>query len=83
MFKFLRKPTIKAQLVRGGKNVSVKLINSTPDQTMIMLFLAMKQIAGHMKMAPRELMNKVIDLDKTIVRAQKVEERNNKYNRNK
>lgn len=83
MFNFFKKPTIKARLIKGGKQASVTLSNVSAEQTMILLFMTMQQIAVAMNMETRQLMNKVIDLDKTIVKAKKVEERINKYNRNK
>mgnify|MGYP001178303967 CR=1 FL=1 len=76
---FFRKPTIKAKLVKGGTKVKVSLINANKEQTMTLLFLQMKQIAAYMKMEPRALMNKVIDLDKTIVKSQKLEQKAVKY----
>jgi len=76
---FFRNPTIRAKLVNGGKQVKVALINTTAEQTMIILFLAISQIARQLRMEPRKLMNRIIDLDKTIIKTKKVEERTEKY----
>ncbi len=70
MFKFFFKPKIKAKLIRGGSAVKVSVINATAEQTIIILFLAVKQIAKGMGMDFRQMMNKLVDLDKTIIKAQ-------------
>lgn len=78
MFKFitkLRKPTIKAQLINKGTQAKVVFTNVASDQVMILLFMTMKQIAKSLGMEPRALMNRVIDLDKSIVKAKKDEEK--------
>lgn len=68
MLKFFFKPKIKATLIRGGTAVKVAVKNATNEQTVIILFLAIKQIAKGLGMEQRQLMNRLIDLDKTIVR---------------
>lgn len=81
MFKFLQKPTIKSKLLKGGKEAKITLSNVTAEQTMILLFMTMKQIAISMGIEPRHLMNKVIDLDKTVIKNKKVEEKAQRYNK--
>lgn len=81
MFKFFQKPTIKSKLLKGGKEAKITLSNVTAEQTMILLFMTMKQIAISMGIEPRHLMNKVIDLDKTVIKNKKVEEKLHRYNK--
>lgn len=70
MFKFLIKPKIKATLINKGSSVKVSIINATAEQTMIILFLLIKQVAKSLNLEHRQLLNRIIDLDKNIVRAQ-------------
>jgi hypothetical protein len=76
---FFTKPKIRIKLVNGGKQVKVKFINANADQTMTMLFIAVQEFAKTMKVEPRFMMNKIIDLDKTIVRSKKREEKSTRY----
>lgn len=68
MLKFFFKPKIKATLIRGDTAVKVAVKNATSEQIIIILFLTIKQIAKSLGMEQRQLMNRLIDLDKTIVR---------------
>lgn len=79
IFDIFRSPTLKAKMIKGGAQVKVSLINLKPQQTMILLFMAIKQIAKSLGMQDRELMNKIIALDKSIVRDEKHAERKAKY----
>jgi hypothetical protein len=75
MFKFFFKPQIKATLIKGGSQVKMKIRNATREQTMILMYLTVRQVAKALKMQERELMNKIIDLDKTIIKSQKLEQK--------
>lgn len=81
MFKFLKKPTIKAKLVNNGTKVKVLLSNVNAEQVIILLFMVIKQIATSMGIEHSHLINKIIDIDKTIIHAKKVEIKKNKYNK--
>lgn len=70
MFTFLFKPKIKAKLIKKGSAVKVSVINSKPEQTIIILFLTIKQVAKGMGLEFRQLMNNLIDIDKTVVKSQ-------------
>lgn len=70
MFKFF-KPKIKATLIKNGSQVDIKIKNANAEQILIMLFLTIKQIALYLKVDKRHVMNKLIDLDKQIVRSEK------------
>ena len=72
MFKFLFKPTIKAKLMRDGKSANISTSNITARQTFLLLYLLMKQLAKDLGMEPRALMNRVIDLDKQIIKTEKL-----------
>lgn len=75
MFKFLFKPTIKAKLLKGGKEASITLRNINSRETFLLLYLAMGDIAKRLGMEPRALMNRVIDLDKQIIKTKKLEKK--------
>lgn len=72
MLNFFKKPSVKAKLVNKGTQVKVNFDHATPDQIMTMLFITIQEFAKNMKVDPRYLMNKIIDLDKTIIKNQKV-----------
>lgn len=72
MFKFLFKPTIKAKLLNGGKEASITLKNINSRETFLLLYLAMSDISKRLGMEPRALMNRVIDLDKQIIKTEKL-----------
>ena len=79
IFKFLKSKYIKAKLIKGGTQVKVSIGNVDAQETMTLLFLQIKQIAISMGVEPRYLMNKVIDLDKQIVKTKKHEEKEQRY----
>lgn len=77
MFNFLKKRQIKSTLIKGGKHVKVSISNVTREDTMIMLFLTIKEVAKFMRMDHRQLLNKLVDLNKTVDKAKKREEKEN------
>lgn len=79
MFKFLRKPTIKASLINRGKNSKVTVSNASNTQILVLLFSLVKQIASMMKIDHRHLINKLTDLDKQIVKTNKKQEKSVRY----
>lgn len=72
MLNFLFKPTIKAKLMKDGKGADITTRNITARQTFLLLYLLMKQLAKDLGMEPRQLMNSVIDLDKQIIKTEKL-----------
>lgn len=83
MFNFLRKPTIKARLVEGGAKAKVQLLNINKQQQVILIFMIIKQVAAGLGMDTRYVLNRLIDMDKGIVKQRKEEERQAKYGRKK
>lgn len=81
MFKFFRKPTIVAKLIDNGHNSKVSLINISHKDTIILLFSVVKQIATILKMDHRMLLNKLIEIDKGIIKTNKQQEKAVKYHR--
>lgn len=81
MFKFFRKPTIVAKLIDKGHNSKVTLINISPKDTIILLFSITKQIAAIIKMDHRALLNRLIDIDKGIIKTKKEQTKAVKYHR--
>lgn len=79
MFNFLRKPTIKARLTNKGEKAKVDLINITKHQQFVLLHMIVKQIANGMNMDHRYVLNRLIDMDKQIIKGRKEEERQAKY----
>lgn len=75
MFKFFFKPKIKTTLIKGGNAVKIAIIRANAEQTIVMLFLTINQIAKDMGLDPRNLMNRMLDLDKTIQKARKKEKK--------
>lgn len=79
IFDKFRKPTINARMIKKGAQVKVKIINANADQTMILLYMTIKQIALSLKVDHRHLMNKLVDLDKRIIKNSKDEIKQAKY----
>lgn len=65
------KPTITAKLIKGDKEVRVNIRRAKKSQAVIILFAIVKQVATMIGVPHRQLMNQLITLDKTIVRAEK------------
>jgi len=82
-FTSFRKPTLKAKLIKGGTQAKVNLINMSAEQTLILLYMTILQVAKMMRKDHRHIMNRLIDLDKQIIRTQKEEEREAKYGKKK
>lgn len=76
---FKRKPNLKVKLVDGGNKASVKIRNANQSQIVILLYYAIRQTALHMKVSHRHLMNKLIDIDKTVVKTNKKQEKASRY----
>lgn len=74
-----RKPTLNVKLIDKGSKAKVNLINATPDQTMILFYMATKQIAKSLKLDHRQFLNSLVALDKRIVKNQKDTIRQVKY----
>ncbi len=66
---------MKGTLVNGGKQVKVKFNNADADQIMIIIYSIIQQFASHLKVDKRFIMNKIIDLDKTMVKQSKVDKK--------
>ena len=79
MFKIFKKPTIKGRLVSGGDKAKVDLININKSQQFILLHMIIKQIAAGMKVDQRYVLNRLIDMDKEILKARKSEVKQAKY----
>jgi hypothetical protein len=83
MFNFFKKPTLKTTLVADGTKAKVKIRNANQSQVIILLYYAIKQTALHMRIDHRHLMNKLIDIDKTVVKSQKQEVKKSRYGKGK
>lgn len=83
MFQFLRRPTIKARLVEGGAKAKVALINISKHDQIVLIFMIVKQIAAGLKVDTRYILNRLIEMDKGIVKKRKEEERQAKYGHKK
>lgn len=79
ILNFLRRPSITARLVAGGTKAKVYLTNITKEQQFTLLHMIVKQVAAGMKMDHRYVLNRLLDLDKSVVKARKEEERQAKY----
>lgn len=66
-----RKPSIKAVLIDSGTKAKIDLTNINKQNALVLVFMIIRFVARHLKMSDRELMNKIIDLDKTIVKNDK------------
>lgn len=77
--KFAGRPTIKGKLIKKGSQASVKMYNVNAEQTMILFYMMVKQVAKSLHVDPRHFLNKLIDLDKRIAQNEKQEIRQAKY----
>jgi len=75
MFKFLFKPTIKATLIKGGTGADITTRNINSRQVFLLLYLLIKQLAKDLGMDTRQLINRVVDLDKQLIKTQKAEKK--------
>lgn len=80
LVRIFYRPQIVAKLLRNDK-VKVTFTNATKHETMLILYTLVRQAAKALGMQERELMNKIIDLDKTMVKTAKQKERQGRYNR--
>lgn len=71
---YFHKPTLTGTLIKKGGNARVRIINANSEQTLILLFMIVKQVAKSLKKDHRQLLNVLISMDKRIVRARKEEE---------
>ncbi len=79
IINFFTKPKISATLI-DASHAKVLFRNVTAEETMIILFAIIDKTSKALGMQDhRQLMNKIIDLDKTIVRAKKQEKSAKKY----
>mgnify|MGYP007071571069 CR=1 FL=1 len=69
------RPFLRARLINGKTQVQVSMVNASREQAMLMLFSIIKEMAKTFGMDRRALMNKVIDLDKQIIKNHKAEEK--------
>ena len=67
MFNF-SKPKIVITLANGKAKTSIK--RATRQQTVEMLYYAVKQTAIAFKLPPRQLMNLIISIDKSVIKAE-------------
>lgn len=81
MFNFFKTPTIKARLIHKGTKAKVSFRNINKTDVVVLLFSVVKQTAQMLKIDHRQLMHKLILLDKQIVKSHKEEVRAEKYNR--
>lgn len=79
MLNFLRRPSITARLVAGGEKAKVYLTNITKEQQFVLLHMIIKQIAAGMKMDHRYVLNRLLDMEKSVTKARKEEVRQAKY----
>lgn len=69
IFKKLQNPTLRAKMINNGQQVKVQLINVKDHANIyLLLYSTLVQVARIMKVDHRFLMNKMIDLDKQIIR---------------
>ena len=66
-------------MINGGRNVSVSYRRCQPHDILLILYTCAQQAAIAMKMEPRFVINRLLDLDKTMVRSAKAAERESKY----
>jgi hypothetical protein len=71
MFKFLFKPKLTATLVNGGTQARVKAKHIKSDELLILIYMTINQVAAYLKMDRRQLMNRIIDLDRIIEKDKK------------
>lgn len=71
MFNFFRKPTINAKLINHNRESKVTLSNINRQQTIVLLFSIVRQVAGMLKMDYRQLCNHLLDLDTQMKKNEK------------
>lgn len=79
MFKFFRKPFIKAVLRSKTNEVKIDVKYASSHDLFIILFSMIRKVASLLKMDFRQLVNKIIEVDKSIIRQKKIAEKENKY----
>lgn len=83
IFKFFKKPTLTAKLVNKGTQASVKLSNLSAEQTLVLLYMTILQVGKMLNKDHRHIMNRLIDIDKQIVKTEKDAEKVAKYGKKK
>jgi len=71
MFKSFFKPSLKATLIKQETQVKMKIRNANAQQALLLAYLVVCQVAKALKMQDRELMNKLLDLDRTVEKQEK------------
>lgn len=71
IIKKIFKPTIKAKLT-GPNEVHITYKNINSREIFLVLYMTVAETAKTLKMDKRQLMNSIIDLDKQLIRTQKV-----------
>lgn len=75
--KFIR-PSIKAWLLKGNA-VKVTFTNTSREEAVLVSFAVIQQLAAHLGMDKRALLNKMLKMDSGVARIKKQEERDQKY----
>lgn len=73
---FKSKPTITAKLISESE-VKVKIKNKNKAEVIYMIFGILYHVADSMRLTHRELLNRLIDIDKQTIKNQK---KTKKYN---
>ena len=71
MFKFFKKPQLKAIFIEKTKQVKVILTNADAETAFIMILITIKQVAKYLNMETRQLIYKINELDKKFNKAKK------------
>lgn len=79
LFYIFHRPTLKAKLIDGGSKVKVSVTHANAEKTVLLLYMAVKQIAKSLKVDHRHLINSLTDLDKRIIKNRKDEIKQAKY----
>jgi len=83
LLTFFTKPTLKAKLIKGGTQAKVTLSNINAQQTLILLYMAIQQIAIAVRMDKRQVLNRLLELDSQIKRTEKQLQKEAKYGKKK
>ena len=68
---FKGKPSLKATLINQETQVKMKIRNANAQQALLLAYLVVCQVAKVLKMQDRELMNKLLDLDRSVEKQEK------------
>lgn len=75
--KFI-KPSIKAWLLAGNQ-VKVNFTNTSREEAVLVAFAMIQQLAAHLGMDKRAVLNKMLKMDSGVVKMKKQQEREAKY----